>query len=231
MLGDKSSEVTSNLKPHLDAPEIEPGVVAKETFTGPDGTHEIKVLKSGRVVRCSDCDDIEAAFKDELAKYPHLRQKLDKIQLEPKEGIKAKMAKKLAKEISEYRAKRQGILESRPDLESEGPYVARFEEVLDPAVVNIYRGGPDFKLTPKDYDPIPNTNYVDPKRGLSLNTDPLDFFVVKLGGPHKIISIPEELQIVQNRDGMGTHVEIYPKARVLTERFQELLNQIKVEKY
>jgi hypothetical protein len=147
MLGDKSSEVTSNLKPHLDAPEIEPGVVAKETLTLPDGTHEIKVLKSGRIIRCSDCDDIENTFKDELTKFPHLRRRLDEIRLESQVGEKAKAAKKLAKQIGEYRTKRQGILESRSDFESEVPYVSRPKEILDPTSVKIYRGGPDFKLS------------------------------------------------------------------------------------
>jgi len=38
---------------HADEPEVEPGVVAKEKAA--DG-HDIKVLKDGRVVRCSEMD-------------------------------------------------------------------------------------------------------------------------------------------------------------------------------
>jgi hypothetical protein len=86
------------------------------------------------------------------------------------------------------------------------------------------------ELSSKDFDVDPNTGLVAPERGLSLNTDPLDYFVVRMGGPYRVVSIPDELQVVQNR-GAGTRVEIYPKAPMTTERFAELLNQIKLEKY
>ncbi|MDZ8239998.1 MAG: DUF2431 domain-containing protein [Nostoc sp. ChiQUE01a] len=62
---------------HIDEPEIEPGVVAKQTAV--DG-HEIKVLKDGRIVRCSDCGEIRNQYKELLDSNPELKQELDTIE-------------------------------------------------------------------------------------------------------------------------------------------------------
>ncbi|WP_413167572.1 DUF4157 domain-containing protein [Capilliphycus salinus ALCB114379] len=64
---------------HKDEPEVEPGVVAKEQM--PDG-HEIKVLKDGRVVRCSDCQEMDVDPKTEQTSNPQ-----EKLQ-EAKEAVR-----------------------------------------------------------------------------------------------------------------------------------------------
>ncbi len=60
---------------HYDEPEIdpvnEPDVVAKEKTT--DG-HEIKVLKDGRVIRCSNCQELEDYFKQTSISEDNIKQ-------------------------------------------------------------------------------------------------------------------------------------------------------------
>ncbi|MFN6198657.1 MAG: hypothetical protein ACLBM7_08955, partial [Dolichospermum sp.] len=62
---------------HKDQPEIEPGIVAKEKTS--DG-HEIKVLKDGRIVRCSDCAEIRQKYKEQLEANSKLKKRLDEIE-------------------------------------------------------------------------------------------------------------------------------------------------------
>ena len=61
-----------------------------------------------------------------------------------------------------------------------------------------------------------------------MNTDPADPFVQKYGGPHKITSIPDDLQIVRRGKVPGTHLEIVPKQPMTLQRFRELLGKIVV---
>lgn len=93
-------------------------------------------------------------------------------------------------------------------------------------VIPIYRGGGDFTLKPDEYRVTPNGKY--PARGLSLTVD-FDK-ATKLGGAFRIISIPEELQIIPTpTDRNRTHFDIIPKNVSMTlEQYQELLNKIKV---
>ncbi len=72
---------------HLDEPEVEPGVVAKEPTA--DGDHQIKILRDGRIVRCSDCATIRNDYAEELAQNPKLEEQLQKIEqiVDPKEKL------------------------------------------------------------------------------------------------------------------------------------------------
>jgi hypothetical protein len=72
---------------HADEPEVEPGVVAKEKAA--DG-HDIKVLKDGRVVRCSDCGEIRQRYAHQLEQNPHLNDRLNEIEkiADPQEKVK-----------------------------------------------------------------------------------------------------------------------------------------------
>ena len=75
---------------HADKPEIEPGIVAKEKAV--DG-HEIKVLKDGRVVRCSNCGTIRNQNQELFTKRPELDERLSEIERisDPKEkSLRAK---------------------------------------------------------------------------------------------------------------------------------------------
>jgi hypothetical protein len=50
----------------------------------------------------------------------------------------------------------------------------------------------------------------------------------KHGVPHRVKSIPDELEIVQQGKRLGHH-EIRPKAEMPVERFEELLKQVVLE--
>jgi hypothetical protein len=95
-----SAETASNGRStHADKPEVEPGVVAKEQTA--DG-HEIKVLKDGRVVRCSDCAEIRNKYANELNQHPELDKRLkeiEKIAADPQE--KARQAQQLEQELAQ----------------------------------------------------------------------------------------------------------------------------------
>ncbi|MBD2500373.1 hypothetical protein [Anabaena azotica] len=71
------TNIPSGRSTHLDEPEIEPGVVAKRPTT--DG-HEIKVLKDGRVVRCSDCAEIRQKYVNILEQNPSFQERLNDIE-------------------------------------------------------------------------------------------------------------------------------------------------------
>ncbi|MEH1954605.1 eCIS core domain-containing protein [Nostoc sp.] len=89
---------------HYDEPEIEPGVVAKEKTA--DG-HEIKVLKDGRIFRCTTCAEIKVQYKDVLEQNPYLKQRLDKIDNIEKSVEQAKELKELEKELSQQQKIKQ----------------------------------------------------------------------------------------------------------------------------
>jgi hypothetical protein len=83
---------------HTDEPEVEPGIVAKEpTAEG----HEIKVLKDGRVVKCSECGEIKLKYEEQLKQNPELKNRLDKIEKISDPQEKAKQAKQLEQELSQ----------------------------------------------------------------------------------------------------------------------------------
>ena len=90
----------------------------------------------------------------------------------------------------------------------------------------MFRGGGD--LTPK-YNlgevKIKNGN-VQPIRGVSLELDAAD--AAMHGVPHRVQSIPFELEIVQQGKRPGHH-EIRPKVEMPVERFEELLKQVVLE--
>jgi hypothetical protein len=95
-----SSTGTLNVEPlikrstHWNEPEIESGVVAKETTS--EG-HTIKVLRDGYVVICSKCDQIRNRYPGEIARRVDLRRELNAA-----EGIKKPKEKAAkVKEIEE----------------------------------------------------------------------------------------------------------------------------------
>lgn len=97
---------------------------------------------------------------------------------------------------------------------------------LDCTKTPIYRGGGD--LTPKYHlgEVKIKNGKVQPTRGLSLELDPTD--AAKHGPPHRVKSIPDELEIVQLGKRPGHH-EIRPKVEMPVERFEELLKQVALE--
>jgi hypothetical protein len=63
-------------------------------------------------------------------------------------------------------------------------------------------------------------------QGLSVHIDPANRNIVNNGGPHRVLSVPDELRIVV--DGATGHAVISPKQPMTPARFQELLNNIKL---
>jgi hypothetical protein len=90
----------------------------------------------------------------------------------------------------------------------------------------VFRGGGD--LTPKYYlgEVKIKNGKVQPTRGVSLELDSAD--AARHGVPHRVKSIPGDLEIVQQGKRPGHH-EIRPKVEMSVERFEELLKQVVLE--
>lgn len=97
---------------------------------------------------------------------------------------------------------------------------------LDCTKTPVYRGGSD--LTPKYHlgEVKIRNGKVQPIRGISLELDPVD--AARHGVPHRVKSIPDELEIVQQGRRPGHH-ELRPKVETPVERFEELLKQVVLE--
>jgi hypothetical protein len=98
-------------------------------------------------------------------------------------------------------------------------------EVIDPAIVNVYRGGRSLQVKPGDIK-VGKDGLVKTTHGLSLDTDPAR--LAGFGGAGRVKSIPGELQIVQ-RGARDTHFEVVPKQPMTPERYEELIQQIALE--
>ena len=97
---------------------------------------------------------------------------------------------------------------------------------LDCSKTPVFRGGGD--LTPKYHlgEVKIRNGKVQPIRGVSLELDVAD--AVKHGVPHRVKSIPDELEIVQQGRRSGHH-ELRPKVEMPVDRFEELLSQVDLE--
>ncbi|QSV66929.1 MAG: DUF4157 domain-containing protein [Aphanizomenon flos-aquae DEX188] len=95
---------------HKDQPEIEPGIVAKEK-TG-DG-HEIKVLKDGRIVKCSTCGEIQQKYEKQLKENPELQTRLNEIEKISNPEEKAKQAQKVEAELAHTTVKQNNLEEGK----------------------------------------------------------------------------------------------------------------------
>jgi RHS repeat-associated protein len=89
----------------------------------------------------------------------------------------------------------------------------------------VYRGGSGVAARNIDVKVDSQTGLVQPGRGVSVNAD--SAAVEKFGGAYKVESVPEELEIIQ-RGGNPNHYEIAPRQPMTMERYQELLNQVKL---
>ena len=104
--------------------------------------------------------------------------------------------------------------------------LAHNSSILDCTKTNIHRGGSDFKPKYDMGEVKMKDGLVQPTRGVSLELDIAD--ARKHGTPHRLVSIPNELEIVQQGKRLGHH-EIRPKVAMTKERFEELLGQIVTE--
>ncbi len=89
---------------HTDEPQVEPGVVAKQEV---EGGHEVKVLRDGRIVRCSTCGELRMQYASELAADPKLKADLDRIEAIPDPRTKVEEAAKLQNQLDQARQNSQ----------------------------------------------------------------------------------------------------------------------------
>ena len=87
---------------------------------------------------------------------------------------------------------------------------------------DYYRGGNDFSAKPSDVR-MNNNGMVKTTHGVSVNTNPNA--VTSHGTPHKIVDLPEGLDIIQ-RGVNPSHYEIVPSQPVPFSQYQDLLSQI-----
>ncbi len=141
---------------HANEPEIEPGVVAKEKVTGPDGEHQIKVLKNGKVVKCSECADLRARYADELAdpNNAHLKERLDALEGVADPKVKARLAAELDGELGAVKTGRLGAgmdvetgpVTNTPTINGRKPINSEYAGKTHPSGVKFTEQGfPDFR--------------------------------------------------------------------------------------
>ena len=98
---------------------------------------------------------------------------------------------------------------------------------VDPTKYQVFRGGESFKLKPNEARIDKSTGLVKPGYGVSLNSNPTAEALANRGGIYQIESVSNDLKIVQQGDKL-THFVISPRELMSPERYQELLNQVKV---
>ena len=89
-----------------------------------------------------------------------------------------------------------------------------------------YRGSQDLTPRPSDLTIDKATGLVLPQGGISLNSDPAQ--VQRLGGAHRVLSIPPGLEIVQQGRNPTHHV-LRPIRAMTLDDFQMLLQQVVLE--
>ncbi|MDQ3341630.1 MAG: hypothetical protein M4D80_41290 [Myxococcota bacterium] len=109
--------------------------------------------------------------------------------------------------------------------------------VLDPTKHEVFRGGLSLTIRPNvDVHPSRADKLIHPTKkgnvdgkfqGPSTNIDPLDKFVVGNGGAHRVLSVPEGLQIV--RDGDKGHFVIAPTRPMTMEAYEALMAKVELD--
>ena len=111
-----------------------------------------------------------------------------------------------------------------------GAFSKTANDPLDPlqilGVVVVYRGGPLLLAREIDVKLDKETGLVRPEKGVSVNSNPTG--LERFGGAYKVESVPPELEVIQR--GSPNHYEIVPRQAMTFERYQELLNQVKLVK-
>ena len=105
------------------------------------------------------------------------------------------------------------------------PYQGQPGEEIDPAKVDVYRGGSSLDAKPHEYK-VDARGMVKATHGLSVETD--SAALSRFGGSSRIVSAPASLQIIQ-RGARPTHFEIVPRQPMKPSEYQEALDQIVLE--
>jgi hypothetical protein len=103
--GTPASEPQPQRATHEGEPQVDEGVVAKQT--GPDG-HENRIGPDGRSSRCTDCASVRTEYKTELNENPKLQERLNQIESIQDPQVKAQECAKLQGELQQARTAREG---------------------------------------------------------------------------------------------------------------------------
>lgn len=90
----------------------------------------------------------------------------------------------------------------------------------------VYRGGNKFKLRDKDYK-LDGDGFVTTRRGPSVNTSIKE--AASHGKPHKLMKMPDGLGLKKDGNDPG-HYIIVPTRKMHLDEFQQLLNEIVLER-
>ncbi|MBS1911272.1 MAG: DUF4157 domain-containing protein [Bacteroidetes bacterium] len=97
---------------------------------------------------------------------------------------------------------------------------------VDPSKVFVFRGGPTISIEVRHVR-IQN-GLVQTTHGASLWSIPEK--VENFGGSFEVESLPDELKIIQRGDNLE-HFEIVPREPMVFEKYQKLLNEVKLKPY
>jgi hypothetical protein len=91
----------------------------------------------------------------------------------------------------------------------------------------LYRGGSKMTARPGVDVKPDKTGMIPAGRGISLNSNAADKFIVQYGGPHQVDlgALPDGLQVVRTS---GTHYELAPTRSMTVTDYQNLLDKVKI---
>lgn len=113
-------------------------------------------------------------------------------------------------------------------LKSLSRKIYRADKPIKHLGMGYYRGGSSMEAR-AGVDITVKDGMVQPGKGLSINQNPEDKFIVQYGGAHAVMSIPDTLVIVQK--GRPGHYEICAKAPMPVAAYQAALNSIPLQKW
>jgi hypothetical protein len=182
---------------HIDQPEVEPGVVAKQTTA--DG-HEIKVLKDGRVVRCSDCGEIRKQYKDVLEQDPKLQQRLDDIDNIKNPDEKAEAATKLEKELSQKQI--ENLTNKMQELRLDEPDNIKNQELSQKQIEDLTNKMQELRLD--EPDNIKDANELSQIRQAGQGEKTLNAEQVINGVKSRIASQSDKFELTYTQDQLNS---------------------------
>ena len=169
----------------------------------------------------------EKAAKEKAAKEKAAKEKADKEKADKEKADKEKADKEKA---DKEKADKEKNPSTHPAIDPARRTLTANEVTpgmeIDPTQVNVFRGGPALKVRPNiDVQFVKGTQTL--KKGYGLSLDVSAPAMDKFGGACRIDYIPPELRIVQRGSKLG-HFEIMPRIEMSLERYQQLVDQIRM---
>ena len=164
----------------MDAPEVEPGIVAKEASI--DG-HTIKVTKDGRIIECTRCSELRNGYAEELDRRPDLKAAITR-----------------AEKLTDPRLKAQKAQEIHEKLIAERSKVVPAD--IDPALKEYLRGRTPSQEIKDMVNNVPRSKMKDPIYGYKVDSFEADHIVamdqiVQMPGFTEL-SLPNQLAVLNN---------------------------------